>query len=210
MVILVASSLLLWISGISVNGGAPGYGASKYLVTATVVSVPLLWMALVHYSNGKFYLKALSPGLVLIFAIVSFQYDSRPVASALTSAPQPINLEPSESGVFVALEEAMQKFPEQIFCVSDYGLPLIGGEVNMNSYLCTRWGQSLAGDENGQEWRFVPLGRSEEATLLPVLEAYRDKKVVLIRFTDPETPMPLSETWWYKYTDKSWQVITVR
>ena len=128
----------------------------------------------------------------------------------LFSSPKPPDFEASQSGVFVALEEAMRKRPDQIFCVSDSSPPALGGEVNMNAYLCTRWGQSLAGDENGQEWRFVPLGRSEDATLIPVLEAYRDERVILLRFSESEPPVPLPDTWWYKYTHQSWEVVSVQ
>ena len=115
-----------------------------------------------------------------------------------------------QSGVLMALNEALSKNPDQIFCVSDYGIPVPGAELNMNSYSCTRWGQSLVGDENGQQWRFVPLGSMAEESLLEVLEIYSDKRVVIVRFTDPGNPLLIRDTWWSKYVDESWEIVTVR
>jgi hypothetical protein len=56
----------------------------------------------------------------------------------------------------------------------------------------------------------VPLGRISEDSLTPVLEDYKDKKVALIRFTDPNNVIPVSDTWWVKYVDPDWKIIEVK
>jgi hypothetical protein len=208
--VLLASTTFLFVTGIATNSGNPGYGASKYLLTVIAFTSPLLLLNLVTATKKFNYPRALSSSLVLLFVIIAFQFDSRSIASSFVIPPQPANVQVGKSGVFLALEEALSREPDQIFCVSDYGIPAPGGELNMNSYSCTRWGQSLVGDEKGQEWRFVPLGRISEESLLPVLEAYRDKKVIIVRFSDPEKPLLVADTWWFKYTDESWDVINVR
>jgi hypothetical protein len=208
--VLLASTMFLFVTGIATNSGNPGYGASKYLLTVISFTTPLLWLNLVTARKKFNYPKVLSSSLVLLFVIVAFQFDTRAIASSFVIPPQLANVQVAQSGVFLALEEALRRKPDQIFCVSDYGIPAPGGELNMNSYSCTRWGQSLVGDEKGQEWRFVPLGRISEESLIPVLEAYRDKKVIIVRFSDPGKPLLVADTWWFKYTDESWDIISVR
>jgi hypothetical protein len=182
----------------------------KYTLTVIAFSSPLLWLYLVSVREKFNYFKSLSSGLVLVFLIVSFQYDSRAIASSFVIQPQPPNVQVGQSGVFMALNEALAKNPDQIFCVSDYGIPVPGAELNMNSYSCTRWAQSLVGDENGQQWRFVPLGSMAQESLMEVLETYRDKRVVIVRFTDPGNPLLIRDTWWSKYVDESWEIVSVR
>jgi hypothetical protein len=208
--VLALSTLFLFVTGFAANNSNPGYGALKYTLTVIAFSSPLLWLYLVSVREKFNYFKAISSGLVLIFLIVSFQYDSRAIASSFVITPQSPNTQVGQSGVFMALNEALGKNPDQIFCVSDYGIPVPGAELNMNSYSCTRWGQSLVGDENGQQWRFVPLGSMPEESLMEVLETYRDKRVVIVRFTDPGNPLLIRDTWWSKYVDESWEIVTVR
>jgi hypothetical protein len=208
--IIALSTIFLFVTGFAANNSNPGYGALKYTLTVIAFSSPLLWLYLVSVREKFNSFKALTTGLVLVFLIVSFQYDSRAIASSFVIQPQPPNVEVGQSGVLLALHEALGKHPDQIFCASDYGIPVPNAELNMNSYSCTRWGQSLVGDENGQQWRFVPLGSMPEESLMEVLETYRDKRVVIVRFTDPGNPLLIRDTWWSKYVDESWEIVTVR
>jgi hypothetical protein len=210
LLLVLASNLYLTFTGVAGNAGSPGYGALKYLMTSIAFTLPILWILSLGPGRKAKVIKILFSGLALIFALITFQDDTRPVATLFATTPPPANVAAAQYGVFVALEQALEMNPEQIFCASDYGVPLPGGELNMNSYYCTRWGQSLVGDENGQEWRFVPLGRISEDSLTPVLGAYKDKKVVLIRFTDPNNPIEVSDTWWSRYSDPTWEIVEVR
>jgi hypothetical protein len=126
------------------------------------------------------------------------------------SPTQKVDVESANSGVVRALSEAMEREPDQIFCASDYGFPFPEGEPSFDAYLCTRWGQALTGDESGMEWRFVPLDRVPKEALESVRQRFSDKKVIIVRFTDPTRPIVQSDTWWAKYVDDSWSVITVR
>jgi hypothetical protein len=210
LLLLLASNLYLFLTGLANNAGQPGYGALKYLMTSIAFSTPLLWFVLSSQKPRKGIVLALLTGVALIFAVITFQYDSRSVGSSFVSESQPANVAAAQSGVFLAIGEALSKNPEQIFCVTDFELHSPDAEQSASAYLCTRWAQSLVGDEGGQEWRFVPLGRIPEESLTPVLEAYKDKEVVIIRFTDPSNPLEIDETWWSKYVDESWEVISVR
>jgi hypothetical protein len=210
LLLVLASNLYLTFTGVAGNSGSPGYGALKYLMTSIAFTLPILWILSLGPGRKVKTDKILFSGLALVFALITFQDDTRPVATLFATTPPPANVAAAQYGVFAALEHALEMNPEQIFCASDYGAPLPGGELNMNSYYCTRWGQSLVGDENGQEWRFVPLGRISEDSLTPVLEDYKDKKVALIRFTDPNNVIPVSDTWWVKYVDPDWKIIEVK
>jgi hypothetical protein len=210
LLLLFASSLYLLTVGLANNAGHPGYGALKYLMTSIAFSVPFLWLALPSQKLKKGNYFALFTGIALIFAVITFQYDSRPVASSFVAPTQPANVAAAKSGVFLALGKALSRNPQHIFCVTDVEPHSPDAEQSASAYLCTRWAQSLVGDEGGQEWRFVPLGRMPEESLTPVLEAYKDKEVVIIRFTEPSNPLEIDETWWSKYVDDSWQVVPVQ
>ncbi len=210
LIVLVTTNTYLFLSGLLANAGNPGYGASKYLLTSIASTIPILWLFLIAQKKKSNVLQVLASGLVLIFSVIVFQYDSRPVGSNFFAEQQPANTAVSQSGVYLALQEALSMRPDQIFCAADYGIPVPEQEISYDPYQCTRWAQSLVGDENGQEWRFVPLGRISEESLIPVLETYREKKVVIIRFQDPTSSLEVEQTWWAKYVDDSWEIVTVR
>jgi hypothetical protein len=207
---LLATSLYLFLSGLSTNQGALGYGASKYMLVAIASTLPLFWAVVVLRKKKTSPVKVLATGLTLLFSVITFQYDSRPVGSAFFTSQQPANTAVAQTGVFLAIQEALSMSPDQIFCVADYGLPVPGQQISYDPYQCTRWAQSLVGDENGQEWRFVPLGRIPEDSLIAVLEQYREKRVVLIRFRDVISPIEIKKTWWSKYVDESWEIVTIK
>jgi hypothetical protein len=210
LLVLVITNTYLFLTGLVANAGNPGYGASKYLLTSIASTVPLLWLVLIAPRKKINVLQVLASGLVLIFSVIIFQYDTRPVGSNFFAEQQPANTAVAQAGVYLALQEALSKQPDQIFCAADYGIPVPGQDISYDPYQCTRWAQSLVGDENGQEWRFVPLGRISEESLIPVLENYRDRKVIIIRFQDPASPLEVEQTWWAKYVDASWEIVTVR
>jgi hypothetical protein len=155
-------------------------------------------------------LTALATGAILIFAVFIVQPDTRGTVTQFFAPNQEIDVQSAKSGVYSALNSALDMGAEQIFCASDYGFPFPGGELSFDAYLCTRWGQALVGDENGGEWRFVPLDRSSVESLEPVREMFADKKVVIVRFTDPTRPIIVSDTWWSDYVEESWEIVTVR
>jgi hypothetical protein len=210
LLLLVSSNLILLLRGIAGNAGDPGYGASKYLITSIAITLPLTWAVYIFQKKNKNFYRILMSGIVILYSLITFQHDSRPVASSFFQPVVIADTGSAQSGVFLAIEQALQRNPEQIFCVSDYGIPVPEAELNMNSYQCTRWAQSIVGDEGGQEWRFVPLGRISEESLQPVLDAYRAKEVVIIRFIDSGNPLLVDHTWWSKYIDDSWEIITVK
>jgi hypothetical protein len=207
--LLLSSNLYLFLTGLANNAGQPGYGALKYLMTSIAISVPFLWFVLSTQKPKRGIILPLLTGITLTYAVITFQYDSRPVGSSFVTPAQPANIAAAQSGVFPAIGEALSRNPQHIICVTDFESHSPDAAQNGSAYLCTRWAQSLVGDESGQEWRFVPLGRLPEESLLPVLEAYGEKKVVVIRFPDPENPLSAEETWWFKYVDQSWDILTV-
>jgi hypothetical protein len=119
----------------------------------------------------------------------------------------------SNSGVYRALSQATSQEPDHLFCVSDFGFPAPGEEVRMESYMCTRWGQSITGDETGLAWRFVPLNREPVSSLDEINRLFAESDVVVIRLVSGEhsgLSLPKkSETWWGPYVDDSWRIITV-
>jgi hypothetical protein len=209
LLLLFASNLYLFLTGLANNAGQPGYGALKYLMTSIAFSMPFLWLLLSMQMAKKDIFLALLTGVLLIYAVITFQHDSRPVGSSFVAPTQPANVAASQSGVFPAIGEALRRSPQHIICVTDFETHSPDAGLNSSAYLCTRWSQSLVGDESGQEWRFVPLGRLPEESLTGVLEAFREKKVVIIRFPDPDKPVSVEETWWFKYVDDSWEIISV-
>jgi hypothetical protein len=207
--LLFASNLYLFLSGLANNAGQPGYGALKYLMTSIAFSMPFLWLVLSMQKPKTDTLLALFTGVSLIYAVIAFQYDSRPVGSSFVTPAQPANVAAAQSGVFLAIEEALSRNPKHIICVTDFESHSIDAEQNTSAYLCTRWSQSLVGDERGQEWRFVPLGRLPEESLISVLSDFRDEEVIVIRFSDPDMSVSPEGTWWFEYVAPSWEIISV-
>ena len=76
----------------------------------------------------------------------------------------------------------------------------------MNSYLCTRWGQSLVAG-SGVEWRFVVIGYLPPESLEAVRKEYLNKNVVIIRFADESLSSGQEDAWWTKFVGTNWRVI---
>jgi hypothetical protein len=157
-------------------------------------------------------------GITLVLIVLLTQGDTRRIPEAILlpnslgplSIPQPADVEFANSGVVLAMDSALAKSPEHIFCASDYGFPAPGFGQSLDSYFCTRWGQSFTSSESSP-WRFVPLNHQPESVLKEVRDNLVGERVILIRLTEPNARKPLeeSDTWWYKYTDQSWEIITV-
>jgi len=210
IIVLVLSNLYLYLSGYFDNVDSPGYGASKYFLTTISFSLPVLIIVIIHFNKRLDLIRSIALGLVLLFGIVVSQPDARSVAVSVFASNQPAPADPSRQSAVSAIREALEQKPDQIFCTADYGYPALGEEIQMDSYFCTRWAQSIIGDETGGEWRFVPLNRIPLETLLPVKEAFASKKVVMIRFTDPGRPLLKKDTWWVDYVAESWQIVNVK
>jgi hypothetical protein len=150
------------------------------------------------------------------------QPDSRKVPASIV-APQltswqfltPPNLEevdPDASAIVSALDLAFLEDPDHVFCVSDYGLPAAGEEVNWYSYFCNRWAGSLNSDKESFFWGAVPIGVNPKETLADFRSKYGNDQVVIIRIPNPvgagATPLQISETWWGEYVHESWQIVS--
>jgi hypothetical protein len=210
---LIASNVYLFLTGILNNAGAPGYGASKYLLTSIAFSTPLLWMV-ISLSRKKINpLRVLAGGLALVFAILVAQPDSQPVATSFMADSQQVNTEASQTGVFAAIQEALDKDADHILCVADYGFPMEDGLTAFDAYLCTRWGQAVAVnklDAPTSQWSFAFLNRNDFSHNEWVRDTYADENVFVIRFPDPSNPLLVSETWWRQYVHPSWEIVTVK
>jgi hypothetical protein len=209
LVFLLASNVAIYINGLANNSLTPGYGASKYIMVSVAFSMPVFFMLLTRnrFEKGRL-VRIIGSGLVVIFAILFVQPDSRATAVSFVTPAPAVNFDNSRVGVFKTIKTALSKNPDHVFCVSDYGFPYYG-DVNMDSYFCTRWAQSLLGDEGGSEWRFVPLGRIPQESLLPVIETFMNKKVLVLRFSKSDMPLLEKDTWWAPYVDDSWEIIPV-
>lgn len=208
---LIASNAYLFLNGILNNGGSPGYGASKYLLTTIGFALPVLWITIMIFRRIVNPLRLIGGGLALVLAILVSQPDSRPVAASFLADSQEVSTEVSQSGVFGAIKEALAKDAEQILCVADYGPPL-DERSSFGAYLCTRWGQAVAVnilDSPTSQWSFVFLDRAPLESLEWVRDTYANDNVVIIRFTDPLKPLLKADTWWYEYVHPSWEVITI-
>jgi hypothetical protein len=224
LVALVLSNVYLIFSGFENNGGGLGYGATKYLLTSICFSLPIIWLVFFSSMRVKDLFSLLTTGLILLCLILMAQPDSRkPPATVLIPSSDSFSFlspDPESSNqvvdpdVISALKQAVELNPEQVFCVSDYGFPMTGEQINLDSYLCTRWAQSLIGDESALDWRLVPIDRAPKSTLASFLQLYEDKSVVIIRFSKPnvdsQPQLFEKETWWADYVDQSWKIITVR
>lgn len=216
---LTLSNLYLLLTGFLINGGEFGYGATKYFLTSIAFSLPILWM-ISSNSAKKFGTFSLF-GVSILSAVIVFLPDSRMVPATIAAPHLTPFLSPeaaadfksSNSGVYRALSQATSQEPDHLFCVSDFGFPAPGEEVRMESYMCTRWGQSITGDETGLAWRFVPLNREPVSSLDEINRLFAESDVVVIRLVSGEhsgLSLPKkSETWWGPYVDDSWRIITV-
>jgi hypothetical protein len=215
---LVASVFYLLLSGLVANSGTFGYGATKYALTAIAFSLPVLWLVISdHYKTSGLRQIALA-GVSVLLVILVTQGDSRRIVEATVlpnspgylQYPEPAQIEDANSGVVRALSDALNSKADHVFCVSDYGFPAPGEKVTLDSYFCTRWGQSLSSSDSFP-WRFVPLDRQDEKDLETVKTSLIGDKVALIRLTRPGSAptAKLTDTWWYEYTDPSWEIVSV-
>jgi hypothetical protein len=184
-------------------------------------SIPILWMTLISARKNFTPKATLVTGLILLSVILVTQGDSRRVPQALVlpnssgpfGYPQASDLEFAESGVILALKNALAQEPDHIFCVSDYGLPVPNAEESLDSYFCTRWGQTFTSSETSA-WRFVPLGLQAVNDLDKVRDTVKNESVVVIRIPDPtQNPSELAEisnTWWGQHVDPGWKILVVR
>ena len=218
--VLVTSSIFLLLAGWVANSGAVGYGANKYQLTSIAFTAPLLWLILLAYTRNLTPKKVFVSGLALLLTVSLTQPDSLRVPATILAPssvgflipPNSANLTGDEPGVIGALELALRQDPDQLFCLADYGFPAPNEEISLDSYFCTRWGQSLTSPESGA-WRMVPLNREPEKSLSKVKKLITGQHVVVIRLTNPpgeRAPVrDASDTWWQKYVDESWKVISV-
>jgi hypothetical protein len=166
------------------------------------------------YLRGKVQILTVAgSGLALIFALFIAQPDQQQILNSGVINIGPVNVEGSKTGVFVALQQALDGNPDHVLCLSDSGRP--GTEVRWESYFCTRWGESLAGADSpeGWTWRTVMINQLPEENLNIVRDSLADREVVIIRFADSENladqesgELPL---WWEQYVSSSWKVIKV-
>ena len=218
--LLGASNLYVLLAGLLQNGGSFGYGATKYFLTSITFTLPIMFMVLAESVKS---LKMLSAaGLAIIVAILVTVPFTRMVPAAFAAptitpflaSPTAADIQAANSGVLLALQQAVTLKPDHIFCASDFGFPAPNEEESMESYMCTRWGGALIGNESGYAWKFVPLNRAPIGTLLGTKDAVQGQSVVLIRIVNQiegNTSIPdKAATWWGKYADKTWDIITVR
>jgi len=213
LAILMGSNLYLFVNGLANNGGASGYGASKYLLTSIVIGIPVLWMIIVSYKKIETVPRVIAAGLAIVLGVVIFQPDAQSVAVSFVSPAPTVDVAAAKVGVYKALGEALEKKPDHILCVADYGFPLLDGRQAFPAYACTRWGQSLAQnktDAPGSQWSFVFLDRIPVESLEAVRDSLVGEKVIVLRYPDPSQPLLIADTWWKDYVDDSWEIITVR
>jgi hypothetical protein len=217
VLLLLCSIVFLLLAGFLNNPGHVGYGAKKYLITSIAFTIPVFWMLLANLSVEKIMNRVMASGLVALLATFVFLPDSRQVLDSITfqshggflKTVTEEDLDYANSGVFAAMETALAREPDHIFCVSDYGYPVPGDEQSLDSYFCSRWGQSFTSDES-VAWRFVPLDRMPVSSLNEVRESIHNEKVVVIRLqrvSDQLSVSDASKTWWAKYVDDSWLII---
>jgi hypothetical protein len=207
--LLIGSNIYLLLQGTIGNSGSPGYGATKYLLTSIAFSTAVLFMLAVESNKKHSWLAAAAVGLVSILAVLIVQPDSRTVGTSLLRPTAPVSIETANSGVVLAISEALKKNPDMIVCASDFGYPVPDAEVRMESYFCSRWGLALSGASKGGEWRLVPINAMPIESLIEVRESTKDDKVVLLRFIDPAVPLLKVDTWWSTYVNESWEIIQV-
>jgi hypothetical protein len=216
LTLLLASNIFLVAKGMLSNAGSMGYGASKYLLTTIAFTIPVLWMVLIYSKRRKSLFGISAAGLAILFSIFIIQPDHQQLLSSGVISVGPVTPEQPHSGVFVALQEALDMNPTHVLCVSDTAQPSPEAEVQWDAYFCTRWGESLAGADfpEGWAWRTTMIKQLPEESLIVVRDAYAEKDVVLIRFAfenenGDEIP-EASQTWWAEYVDDSWEVVVVQ
>jgi hypothetical protein len=162
-------------------------------------------------------------GLVFVLLILMIQPDSRKVpavivAPQLTSwqflAPPELRVIKTQTAeIASAINSAFEAKPDHIFCVSDYGIPEQAGEVNFPPYFCNRWAGSLNNDQESFKWGAIPIGVNNPESLGDLVRNYEGDDVVLIRIMKPlgvdANKLDMSQTWWFKYADPAWKIITV-
>jgi hypothetical protein len=218
--LLGASNLYVLLAGLFQNGGSFGYGATKYFLTSITLTLPIMWMVLAESVKS---LKALAAaGLAIIVATLVTVPFTRMVPAAFVAptltpflaSPTAGDLQSANSGVYLALQQAVTLKPDHIFCASDFGFPAPNEAESMESYMCTRWGGALIANESGYAWKFVPLNRAPFSKLVETKNNVQGESVVFIRIfsqTGDDEDIPnKSETWWGKYVDNSWNVIEVK
>ena len=220
---LLASSVFLVITGMLASQGSSeyGYGANKYLVTSIAMSLPVLWFVLVLSRRRARTLVASVTGLALAFGIFIAQPDHGLLLNTGIISLDTVSSPTAEQPAVSAIRAALETKPDHILCVSDDGQPMVveGKPWNANqweAYLCTRWGDSLAGKSGpeGHLWRSTMINSMPEETLAAVRDAYASKEVAIIRFPGYEegsSEMKEAEDqWWFKYVDSSWTFFPVR
>jgi hypothetical protein len=217
--LLGASNLYVLLAGLLQNGESFGYGATKYFLTSITLTLPIMWMVLAESVKS---LKTLAAaGLAIIVATLVTVPFTRMVPAAFVAptltpflaSPTAADLQSANSGVYLALQQAVTLKPDHIFCASDFGFPAPNEEESMESYMCTRWGGALIANESGYAWKFVPLNRAPVSALLETKNNVLGQSVVLIRLVNHRSGDSgisyIGNTWWGEYTDSSWDIITV-
>ena len=220
---LLASSVFLVITGMLASQGSSeyGYGANKYLVTSIAMSLPVLWFVLVLSRRRARTLVASVTGLALAFGIFIAQPDHGLLLNTGVISLDAVSSPTAEQPVVSAIRAALETKPDHILCVSDDGQPMVveGKPWNPNqwdAYLCTRWGDSLAGKSGpeGHLWRSTMINSMPEETLATVRDTYAEKRVAIIRipgYEEGSSEMKKAEDqWWFKYVDSSWTTFPVR
>jgi hypothetical protein len=158
-------------------------------------------------------LEVVAFGAVLMLIVLMVQPDSRKVPRDIVSSSNQSVSDSKYASVAKSLKKALDKEPETVFCVADYGLPLPGAEMNLESYFCNRWAGSLNGDESVFIWGSVSLGWSTKEDLEEIKDTLAAKTVLVVRLTRPagsdSEVLAISDTWWAKYVNPSWELVTV-
>jgi hypothetical protein len=212
-VVLVVSNLYLLMSGFLNNSGQFGYGATKYLLTSIAFTIPVLLVPIFDSVRQLRLLEVVAFGAVLMLIVLMVQPDSRKVPLTFVNFSNQSVLDSRYANVAKALKQALDQRPDTVFCVADYGLPLPGAEMNLDSYFCNRWAGSLNGDESVFIWGSVSLGWATKDDLDEIKETLEGKSVLVVRLTRPADSdsemLAITETWWGDYVDPSWELITV-
>jgi hypothetical protein len=218
---LAASNMFLLLGGSAANQGSFGYGASKYFLTSIAFSTPILYLTLINSKKMPRLKKMALVGAGLVVLILLVQPDSRKVPATIV-APNLTSwefLSPLDANytqefqyrMAQTIRGALEKTPSHMFCVSDYGFPAPNSEMNLDSYLCTRWSQSLTTRSGSKAWRMIPLDRASTEDLIKVLENLRNSEVIIIRLLDPvktgAKALPQEDTWWFSYVDPNWEIL---
>jgi hypothetical protein len=220
---LLASIVYLVTTGMLASQGSSdyGYGANKYLLTSIAMSIPVLWLVLILSRKRARTLVSLVTGLALGFGLFIAQPDHGLLLNTGVISISAVQDPTAEQPVVAAIRQALETNPDHILCVSDDGQPMLveGKPWNANqwdAYLCTRWGDSLAGKAGpeGHLWRSTMINSMPEETLAIVRDTYVDKKVAIIRipgYEEGSSEMKIAEEqWWFQYVSPSWVTFPVK